>query len=142
MKLITYPQNSGVGVIIPSDPSLTIEEIAARDVPEGLPFLIVETLDVRDIYDGYLPAYDYDDEVGPVVNIERAKALHLDKFRAARAPKLASLDIAYMKAIEVEDSVAASAIAVQKQGLRDVTKTPLPNTLPEIKEVWPDILNG
>jgi hypothetical protein len=141
MKLITYPQNSGVGVIIPSDPSLTIEEIAARDVPEGLPFLIVETLDVRDIYDGYLPAYDYDDEVGPVVNIERAKALHLDKFRAARAPKLSALDVAYMKAIETEDTVAASAIAIKKQELRDVTKIPLPDTLPEIKATWPDILN-
>jgi hypothetical protein len=46
-----------------------------------------------------------------------------------------------MKAIEVEDSVAASAIAVQKQELRDVTKITLPDTLPEIKATWPDILN-
>jgi hypothetical protein len=140
MKLITYSQNNQVGVIIPSDPALTIEEIAARDVPEGLPFLITEELDVHDIYDGYLPAYDYNQETGAEVNIEKAKVIHLDKFRDARAPKLQKLDVDYMKAIEVEDSVKASAIAVQKQELRDVTKIPLPDTLPEIKETWPSIL--
>jgi len=141
MKLITYSQNNGVGVIVPSDPSLTIEEIAVRDVPEGLPFLITEELNVHDIYDGYISAYDYNEDTGAKVNIDKAKAIHLDKFRAARAPKLASLDIAYMRAIEVEDSVKASQIAIAKQELRDVTKIQLPDTLPEIKATWPSILN-
>jgi hypothetical protein len=142
MKLITYLQNNGIGVIIPSDPSLTIEEIAERDVPQGFPFLITEELDVHDIYDGYLSAYDYNEETGAKVNIEKAKSIHLDKFRAARTPLLAKLDIDYMKAIEVEDSVKASQIAIAKQELRDVTKIELPDTLPEIKSTWPDILNA
>jgi hypothetical protein len=76
-----------------------------------------------------------------VADIAACKSIHLDKFRAARTPLLAKLDVDYMKAIEVEDSVAASAIAVAKQELRDVTKIALPDTLPEIKEVWPTILN-
>ena len=117
---------------------MTIEEIAAQDVPEGLPFKIVDSLDIDN---DYFNSYDYSEEAGAEVNIDKAKEIHLDKFRAARAPKLASLDVQYMKAIEVEDSVAASAIAVAKQELRDVTKITLPDTLPEIKETWPDILN-
>jgi hypothetical protein len=140
MKLITYSQNNGVGVIIPSDPSMTIEEIAERDVPQGIPYLIVETLDVSDIYDGYLSAYDYNEETGAKVNIEKAKGVHLDKFRTARTPLLSKLDVDYMRALEVEDSVKASQIAIAKQELRDVTKITLPDTLPEIKEVWPTIL--
>jgi hypothetical protein len=116
---------------------LTIEEIAVKDVPEGVPYKIVDLLDIDD---SYFNAYEFHAEDGAEVNIDKAKAIHLDKFRAARAPKLQKLDVDYMKAIEVEDHVAASAIAVKKQELRDVTKTPLPDTLPEIKETWPDIL--
>jgi hypothetical protein len=141
MKLITYLQNNGIGVIIPSDPSLTIEEIAKRDVPQGFPFLITEELDVHDIYDGYLSAYDYNEETGAKVNIEKAKSIHLDKFREARTPKLAALDVAFMRAVEQGDTTKQGEIAAEKQALRDVTKIPLPETLPEIKSTWPEILN-
>jgi hypothetical protein len=135
MSFIIYPQESGqVAVIIPTG------DVAdcIKDVPAGLPYAIVDSLDIDD---SYFNAYDFSEESGAEVNIDKAKALHLDKFRAARAPKLAKLDVDYMKAIEVEDSVTASQIAIAKQELRDVTKITLPDTLPEIKEVWPNILN-
>jgi len=139
MPYITYPQANGqVAVIFPADLSLSIEEIAAKDVPEGLPYKIVDSLDIDN---SYFNAYDYSEEAGAEVNIDKAKAIHLDKFRSARAPKLAALDVQYMKAIEVEDSVKASQIAISKQELRDVTKITLPDTLPEIKSTWPAILN-
>jgi len=138
MPFIIYPQANGqVAVIIPADPSLSIEEIAAKDVPENLPYKIVESLDMDN---DYFNAYEFQEETGAEINIDKAKSIHLDKFREARKPLLSKLDIAYMKALEVEDSVAASAIAVQKQELRDVTKLPLPDTLEEIKETWPSIL--
>lgn len=142
MKLITYPERGGVGVIIPSDHLLTIEEIAERDVPEGVSHLIVDNFDVHDIYDGYLPAFDYDEQAGPVVNLSKAKAIHLNKFRDARAPKLEALDIAFMRAVEQGDTAKQADIATQKKTLRDITKIPLPDTLPEIKKVWPDILKA
>ena len=139
MPFITYPQENGqVAVIIPADPSLSIEEIAAKDVPEGVPFKIVDSLDIDN---DYFNAYEFHEETGAEVNIEKAKLIHLDKFREARTPKLAALDIQYMKAIEVEDSVKAAEIAVEKQALRDVTKIVLPDTLEEIKAVWPSILD-
>jgi hypothetical protein len=45
---IIYPNdNGGVSIIIPaSECGLTIEEIAAKDVPEGKPFKIVDVADI------------------------------------------------------------------------------------------------
>jgi hypothetical protein len=139
MPYITYPQPNGqVAVIFPADPSLSIEEIAAKDVPEGVPYKIVDSLNIEN---DYFNAYEFHEKDGAEVNIDKAKVIHLDKFREARKPLLESLDVQYMRALETEDTVKAAEIAVKKQELRDVTKTPLPDTLPELKEVWPDILN-
>ena len=47
MKRIIYPtDDGGVAIIIPADCGLSIEEIAAKDVPEGKPFKIIDTADV------------------------------------------------------------------------------------------------
>jgi hypothetical protein len=45
---IIYPtDNGGVAVIIPADEcGLTIEEIAAKDVPTGKPYKIVDIADI------------------------------------------------------------------------------------------------
>lgn len=45
---IIYPtDDGGVAVIIPADEcGLTIDEIAAKDVPEGKPFKIVDVADI------------------------------------------------------------------------------------------------
>jgi hypothetical protein len=44
---IIYPtDDGGVAVIIPADCGLTIDEIAAKDVPEGKPFRIVDVSDI------------------------------------------------------------------------------------------------
>jgi len=46
-KRIIYPtDDGGVAVIIPADCSLTIEEIAAKDVPAGKPYKIVDVSDI------------------------------------------------------------------------------------------------
>ena len=49
-KRIIYPaDDGGVVVVIPSpDCGLTIEEIAAKDVPAGKPYKIVDVTDVPD----------------------------------------------------------------------------------------------
>lgn len=44
---IIYPtDDGGVAVIIPAECGLTIEEIAAKDVPAGKPFKIVDVADI------------------------------------------------------------------------------------------------
>lgn len=47
-KRIIYPTDEGgVAVIVPApECGLTIEEIAAKDVPAGKPFKIIDTADV------------------------------------------------------------------------------------------------
>jgi hypothetical protein len=44
---IIYPtDDGGVAILIPADCGLTIEEIAAKDVPKGKPFKIVDVADI------------------------------------------------------------------------------------------------
>ena len=57
-RIIYKNQSGGVSVIIPAaDSGLTIEQIAAKDVPTGLPYKIVDMSDIptdrssRDLWD-------------------------------------------------------------------------------------------
>lgn len=132
---IAYPQPNGqVAIVIPTE---DVND-AIKDVPAGVEYKIVESVDIDN---DYFNAYEFDAELGAKVNIERAKAIHLDKFRAARSPKLQKLDIDFMKAVEANDEVKKAEIIAAKQILRDVTLTTLPDDLAGIKATWPDILN-
>ena len=53
------------------------------------------------------------------VDMAAARNIHKDNLRAERAPRLADLDVAYMKALE--SGSGAAAIATEKQTLRDIT---------------------
>ena len=76
------------------------------------------------------------------INPNKAKAIWKDKWREARKPLLASLDIEFMKAVESADATKQAEIALKKQALRDVTQTEIVgNTPEEIKSVWPSVLN-
>jgi len=132
---ITYPQPNGqIAVVIPTG---DVND-AIKDVPAGIEYKIVESVDIDN---DYFNAYEFDAETGVKVNIDKAKAIQLDKFRAARAPKLAKLDIDFMKAVEANDEEKKAEIVAAKQALRDVTLTTLPDDLAGIKATWPDILN-
>ena len=45
-RIIYQNDNGGVAVIVPCDCGLTIEQIAAKDVPTGLPYKIVDVSDI------------------------------------------------------------------------------------------------
>jgi hypothetical protein len=45
-RIIYQTDDGGVAVIIPSDCGLTIEQIAAKDVPAGKPYKIVDVSDI------------------------------------------------------------------------------------------------
>ena len=74
------------------------------------------------------------------INIDKAKAIKLDQLRAERAPKLAALDLAFMRAVEQGDTAEQARIAAEKQALRDVTKVALPDDVASLKDFHPDIL--
>ena len=131
---ITYPQPNGqVAVVIPTG---DVND-AIKDVPEGVEYKIVDSVDIDN---GYFNAYDFDADLGAKVNIEKAKAIHLNKFRSTRTPLIEKLDIDFMRAVETGNTSLQQEIASKKQALRDVTKTELPNTLEGIKATWPEIL--
>jgi hypothetical protein len=132
---ITYPQPNGqVAVVFPTGDVNN----SLKDIPFGVPWKIVNALNIDN---EFFNAYEFDIQTGSKVNIEKAKAIQLDKFRAARAPKLTKLDIDFMKAVEVGDQTKRDEIIAEKQALCDVTFTPLPNDLAGIKATWPSILN-
>jgi len=53
------------------------------------------------------------------INLEKAKEIKRNKIRAQRAPLLAELDIAFMRAVELGDLQEQQRIAIEKQRLRD-----------------------
>jgi len=133
--LITYPQPNGqVAIVIPTG---DVND-AIKDVPEGVEYKIVDSVDIDN---DYFNAYEFDKATGTKINIEKAKAIHLDKFRVARTPLLEKLDVAFMRAVEAGNADLQKEIATKKQALRDVTLTPIPDDLAGIKATWPDILN-
>tara|TARA_R110000737_G_scaffold307067_1_gene314920 strand:- start:221 stop:568 length:348 start_codon:yes stop_codon:yes gene_type:complete len=53
------------------------------------------------------------------IDMTAAKVIHKDNLRAERAPRLAALDVDYMKALEAGSG--ADAIAASKTTLRNIT---------------------
>lgn len=75
------------------------------------------------------------------VDMNKARAIHRDRMRAARTPKLAALDVAFQRALETGSDT--SIIVAQKQALRDVTSDPAieaAQTPEELKAIWPTAL--
>jgi len=45
-RIIFSNEEGGVAIIVPADCGLTIEQIAAKDVPAGKPYQIVDVADI------------------------------------------------------------------------------------------------
>jgi hypothetical protein len=57
-------------------------------------------------------------------NMSKAREIHRQRLRGLRGPKLAALDVAFMRAMETNDTARLAEISKQKQNLRDVTADP------------------
>ena len=55
------------------------------------------------------------------INLTKAKDIAKTNLRTERAPVLATLDVAFMRAVESGNTSLQTAIAGQKQELRDIT---------------------
>jgi hypothetical protein len=78
------------------------------------------------------------------INLDKARDIHRDRIRQARAPKLAQLDTAFQRELEKAKPNTA-AIAQQKQALRDAPSNPAidaAETTEELKAAWPADLLG
>jgi hypothetical protein len=125
MKII-YQTASGVAIIHPTG-ELSIEEVAAKDVPSGVPYRIVNDDEVPSDR-AFRDALKYD------LTVDMPKAVNItkDRLRVERAPLLTALDVQYQRA--QEDGRDTTIIISEKQRLRDVTKlADAATTLDELK---------
>lgn len=113
MKIIYQNESGGVSVIIPTG-ELSIEEVAAKDVPEGVAYEIVE--------DDAIPS-DRTFRNAWVMgdccvehDLDKCKALGHDMRRAKRAEEFAPHDEVIMKQIPGVDAAEAEAA---RQAIRD-----------------------
>ena len=77
------------------------------------------------------------------INLDKAREIHKDKIREARAPQLAALDVQFMRAVEQADTATQAEIAAKKQALRDATKAPgiaAATDLDKLKTAWLPLL--
>jgi hypothetical protein len=77
------------------------------------------------------------------ISMSKAREIHRDRLRRLRAPRLAALDVAFIRAMETSDTAHLAEIAKQKQALRDVTadaRIDAARTPEALSTVIPDIL--
>ena len=129
MKILIKNSDGTVGIMHQAICGLTIEEIAKKDVPAGVPYEIVD--------DSAIPtdrtfrnAWKHD----LTVDIPKAQEITKNRLRVERAPLLEKLDVEVMK--NITDPVKLAEIEVQKQVLRDITKVvDTMTTVEELKAV-------
>jgi hypothetical protein len=138
MNVIIFNHDGRLAVLNPS-PSWkgTLHELAAKDIGATAEYAIVDDTALPDAY--FRDAWRFENGEA-AIDAEAAKEIQRDRWREARAPLLAALDVEFMRAVETQDTEAQAAIATQKQDLRDVTETALPNEPSLIKSVWPEVL--
>ena len=117
MQVIIYSQDNGqMAICIPTG-ELSIDEVLAKDCPEGA--IIVDSESLPNEHYNFFNAWELN---GSTVNINLAKAKEVTKIRLRqeREPLLAAQDVLYMRATEASQDT--TAIVAEKQRLRDITK--------------------
>ena len=71
--------------------------------------------------DDFFDAWEWND--GVVINMTKARAIHLDAIRVVRNKELAAKDVTFMRAVEDADTDAQATIKAEKQTLRDIPAT-------------------
>jgi hypothetical protein len=114
MNRIIYPTpEGGVAVIIPTG-ELPIEEVAAKDVPEGVPYEIVDEADIPS--DRYFRNAWVMGDCCIEHDLDRCREIGHDRRRQQRAEEFAPYDEVIAKQIPGADAVAAEDA---RQQIRD-----------------------
>ena len=113
MKII-YQTATGVAILTPTG-ELSAEDTAAKDVPAGVAYRIVNDEDVPSDRT-FRNAWKHD----LTVDFPKAQAITKERLRSDRKPLLEAQDVLFQRALETGKD--ATAIVKEKQRLRDVTK--------------------
>ena len=116
-------------------------EIARSPKLAGSTWRRIERSDIP--ADRYFRGAWKDDGKAIAIDMPKARDIHRERMREARAPKLAALDVEYQRADERGDTAAKQTVVARKQVLRDVTADPAieaAKTPDELRAVWPAAL--
>ena len=103
-----------------TDKPFTVQEIADKDIPDGVSYSIVEDSIIptdQSFRDAWVGVGIGTTGATITEDITKAKEIHINQIRLARASKFTDLDIEYQRATET--SADTSAIVAKKQALRD-----------------------
>lgn len=120
-----------------------VARIAAKDVPPGLDFQIVDKEGIP--ADRTFRAAWKEGQGRVEHDMDKCREIQKDRMREARAPKLEQLDVAFIRAQEENNTAAIPDIVAAKTALRDVTDDPAiaaAGTPEELKAVWPAALGA
>lgn len=136
--IIVYSQDDETNklAVLVSSGELELVKLIEKAVPSNRPYSVVKSLNLDNYF---YDAYEYKDKK-IVLNISKAKDIHLNNFRKIRAGLLQELDLQFLRAVELENKEKQREVSVKKMALRDVTETSLPEDPNEIKKIWPSIL--
>ena len=115
---IVFENAEGGVSITPTNERMSIEELAARVVPAGVPWKLVDSADIPTDR-AFRNAWKLEDTK---IAEDWAKSVEITKerLRKERAPLLAAADVKAMRDIETSGKVSDET-ATLKQSLRDVT---------------------
>ena len=131
---------SGTCIEVPTG-EITIEEVLERIDPKAVNVHIKNRDEILE--DRYFRNAWSIKENNLVVDMGKAKDVHINKLREIRNKKLQSLDAEYMKALEIHDNDAVSKFVELKNKLRDMpidSIFDLPLTPDELKNTVPEYL--
>jgi len=125
-KRIIYTNPDGsCSIIIPApNCGLTIEQIAAKDVPSGCTYEIVDTSAIPSDR-SFRNAWEQDTSVTPEkikVNFIKAQEITKNRLRKERTPLFTDLDVQFQK--NSEKGTDNTTVVAEKNRLRDITKLP------------------
>ena len=143
-RVIIYNQkeNGVMAICVPApNCELTIEEIAKKDVPDGVEYKIVDDSEIAKLDRKFRGAFVCDKDMNPVIDLEKAKDVWKDKIRLKRGPALLDLDVQYMRALESGNDT--ENIVKAKQELRDLpASSDIDNakSIEDLENVWHNLL--
>lgn len=132
-KHITYMQDNGViAIIVPAynDRVRPVSEsendllarVIAKAVPSGVPYKVINaSAGPKDRV--FRDAWVQDSAGKPIVDMPKARIIHMDRIRLVRDVVLTELDIVSIMALESRDIIQQDEIAARKQVLRDIPQT-------------------
>lgn len=134
-RIVFKNEDGSCGVILPSPAwAGTLEELAAKDVPAGKEWRIVDA-DKIPADRTFRDAWTDDDPTETVdINMPKARDIHMQRIRTMRDIELAKLDVEQLK---------GSDVAAQKQILRDIPQTfdlSQAQTPEQLVTLWPSLL--